>query len=226
MYVDYCWRAEGSDVVCTILVLEVLTAGLARLMARGSMKNSVVHLFRQVPSLTGAVEVDDEETHASLEGADQIAQAQAQFVCHIHQHFHGCVPYLVVLYLTAEIGTELCLFPTHEPSLPVRPLGLVTPAPFVSAIIRPTRPPYVDDGVPHQSYWVRSGMNLVLCVLRFQGEAGIVVVIPEANWSSNWENVDFHYFDNELTCWHVMAIWVGLEEGMLNQTFNVRQLYG
>lgn len=106
-------------------------------------------------------------------------------MCHIHQRFHGRVPHLVALCLTVGIGTELCLSPTHEPSHPVRPLGLLTPDPFVFALFRPTRPPFVDGDVPRLSYWARSGMNLVLGVLRFQGEAVIVVVILEANWFSN-----------------------------------------
>jgi len=65
VYADYCSGVEGPDAVYTILVFGASMAGPV-------MKNSVVHL---VPSLTGAVEVDDEETHVSLEGADLVALA-------------------------------------------------------------------------------------------------------------------------------------------------------
>jgi hypothetical protein len=101
---------------------------LAMLMVPVSVKKAVVHLLRQVPSLTGVVEVDDGETHVSLSGADLVALAR--FVCRFHQCFHECIAYLP--HLPAELATELCLFPTHEPLLPVRPLGLLTPAPLFS----------------------------------------------------------------------------------------------
>jgi hypothetical protein len=194
VYGDYWRRMEEPDVGCSILASGASAARLAVLMVPGFVKKAVVHLLRQVPSLTGVVEVDDEETHVSLEGADLVALTR--FVCRFHRRFHECIAYLP--HLPAELAAELCLFPTHGPSLLVGPLDLLTPAPFVFVMLRPPRPPFVVDGVPRLSYWDRSRMNLVLGELRRQGEAGIVVAILEAKWLSHWENVETHCFDNEV----------------------------
>jgi hypothetical protein len=70
-------------------------------------------------------------------------------------------------------------------------------------------------------------MNLVLGMLLYQGEAGFAVVIQEANWFSNWENVEIRCCsENDLLCCYLMATEVDLEEGMLNQALTIRQLYG
>jgi hypothetical protein len=110
VYGDYERKAGGLDAVCAILAFG---PALAMLMA----------VVRQIPCLTEVVEVVDEETRVSLDGADLVGQAR--FVCHFHQQsFHERMLYLFVLRLLAKPAVELCLFLTRESSFPVRPPGL------------------------------------------------------------------------------------------------------
>ena len=187
-YARYQQRTEGPDAPYVILVFGASVARLGMLMVHGSTK-VVVRLLRQVPSLTRVVVVDDEGTHVSPSSADLVAH----FVYCLHQR---CILCLCIPHLPAELATELCLSPTHEPSFPAQPLFLLTLAPCVFVI----GPPFVVDGVPRRNYWHRSGMNLALGVSRVRREAWIVVAILEVNWFPNLESVAFRRCDNELAC--------------------------